>query len=352
MAEFYDWEKTLSYDADVTMVVGARGLGKTYGIRTQCIRDWLRDGSRFVECTRFKNELSGVSDGYFNRVGKQFPKLAFRTDARYAYVSEEKDKVENGKRIWHVIGYFAALSDEQSLKKRTYDKVRRIILDEAIIERSDRYHNYLPNEYVKLANLVDTVSRERGDVKTVKPRVYLLGNALDLANPYFAAYRVSTNMQYGYFWYKNKTFLLHYVKSSDYAHEKLTGTVAGRMLAGTEAGEVAAANEFITDSMEFVEPKPRAAKFMFGIVVNGLRFGVWLDSNEGLYHITSTIPKIKGRPIYSLTASDSSVNYVMARRAEPVMKSFSELWYLGLVRYETVQVKTDFKEVLALFGIK
>ena len=31
MAEYYDWHKTLSYDADVTMVIGARGVGKTFG---------------------------------------------------------------------------------------------------------------------------------------------------------------------------------------------------------------------------------------------------------------------------------------------------------------------------------
>lgn len=352
MADFYDWEKTLSYDADVTMVVGARGLGKTYGIRAQCIRDWIRDGSRFVECTRFKNELSGVSDGYFKRVEKEFPKLAFRTDARYAYVSTEKDKVGKDKRIWHVMGYFTALSDEQALKKRTFDKVRRVILDEAIIERSDRYHNYLPNEFVKLANLVDTVSRERGDTASVKPRVYLLGNALDLANPYFAAYRVPTDLKFGYSWHREKTFLLHYVQDEGYAREKLEGTVAGRMLAGTEAGETSAGNVFALENMDFVEPKPKAAKFMFGIAVNSKKFGVWLDSTEGLYHITDGIPKMRDRPVYSLTASDSSVNYVMARRAEPVMKSFSELWYLGLVRYQTVRVKSDFKDVLALFGIR
>lgn len=62
MPKYYDWEKTLSYDADVTMVIGARGVGKTFGLRKQCIKDFLRDGSRFVEVTRFKNELSGVSD--------------------------------------------------------------------------------------------------------------------------------------------------------------------------------------------------------------------------------------------------------------------------------------------------
>ena len=74
MAEFYDWAKTLSYDADVTMVIGARGIGKTFGLRRQCIRDFLKDGSRFVEITRYNNELSGVSDGYFNRLSELFRK--------------------------------------------------------------------------------------------------------------------------------------------------------------------------------------------------------------------------------------------------------------------------------------
>ena len=68
MSDYYDWNKTLSYDADVTMVVGARGIGKTYGLRLQFIRDWIKDGSRFVELTRHKNELSDFAATYFNRI--------------------------------------------------------------------------------------------------------------------------------------------------------------------------------------------------------------------------------------------------------------------------------------------
>lgn len=349
MTRFYDWEKTLSYDADVTMVVGARGLGKTYGLRKRFVQDFMKDGSRFVEVTRFKNELSGVSDGYFNRIEREFPDYVFRTDARYAYIAEKSD---TNKHDWQLMGYFCALSDGQLLKKRTYDKVKRLVLDEAIIERTDRYHNYLPNEYTKLANLVDTCSREREDDDSIRPRVYLLGNACDIANPYFARYRVPTLLKFGYSWHDNKTFLLHYVESAEYGERKLAGTVAGRMMRGTSEAAVAAGNEFLLTNSEFVERKPKRAKYMFGIAVNGMRFGVWVDYNEGLYHVTDWYPHTQGKPVYALTASDNSVNYVMARRAEPVMKSFSEMWYLGLVRYETVKVKADFSEVLALFGVR
>lgn len=361
--KYYDWHKTLSYDADVTMVIGARGVGKTFGLRTQCIRDWIKDGSRFVEVVRFKNELSDVSDGYFNRVGNQaeFDGYVFRTDARYAWIAkkqvEQEDEDKKIKYDWQLLGYFVALSDAQKKKKKTFDKVRRIIFDEAILERSDRYHNYLPNEFGVLANLVDTVSRERADMEGLRPRVYLLGNACDLSNPYFANYSVGTDLKFGYRWYAKKTFLLHYVDAGDYATEKLEGTVAGRMMRGTSAAKIAISNEFVGTSNEFVRRKPSRAKFSFGIVCNGNRFGVWIDLQGGLYYITNKLPKNAesegfDKPIYALTADDNRVNYIAAKKATKTLTYFSEMYYLNLVRYDTVQTKSDFRTVLALFGIR
>lgn len=363
MAEYYDWHKTLSYDADVTMVIGARGVGKTFGIRTQCIRDWIKDGSRFVEVCRFKNELSGVSDGYFNRTGNQeeFSDYIFRTDARYAYIAkkpeETDEKEKKAKPIWHLIGYFIALSDAQKMKKRTFDKVRRIIFDESILESSDRYHHYLPNEFGILANLVDTVSRERADTFSIRPRVYLLGNACDLANPYFAAYGVGTDLKFGYRWYSNKTFLLHYVDAGEYAKEKLAGTVAGRMMQGTSAAKIAIDNEFIGVTNEFVSRKPSRAKFSFGIVCDGKEYGIWVDIQGGLYYVTNKLPKDAknegfGKPIFALTVDDNKVNYIAAKRANKTLSYFADMYYLNLVRYDSAQTKSDFRNVLAMFGIR
>lgn len=354
MSQFYDWEKTLAYDADVTMVVGARGLGKTYGIRKQCIKDFIKDGSRFVEVVRYKNELSDVSDGYFSRVSeeKDFENYEFRTDSRYGYISNKTETKTNGKPIWNIICYFISLNEGQKKKKKTYDKVRRIIFDEAILDRDDVYHNYIRNEYVKLADLVDTVSRERADTKSIRPRVYLLGNALDLKNPYFIRYKVSTKIEYGYRWYNNKTFLLHYVKANEYAQEKKVGTVAGRMLQGIAEGSISSDNQFLSENEEFVCKKPSNAQFMFGLICNGIRFGIWADFSEGYYYVSTKIPKNNVKPIFSLTRKDYSINYIAVKKADPVMKTLIEMWYMGLVLYETVQVKTNFLEVLELFGVR
>lgn len=357
MAEYYDWERTLSYDADVTMVVGARGLGKTFGLRRQFIRDYKKDGSRFVEVVRYKNELSGVSDGYFGRLEEldENQSYLFRTDTRYAYIAEKpEDYDEADKKIklnWHIIGYFIAMTDAQKHKKKTFKNVRRIVLDEAIIERADRYHNYLPNEFATLADIVDTVSRERADTKGIRPRVYLLGNACDFGNPYFGNYGVTSDLTFGYRWFAGKTFLLHYVDADEYASEKLRGTVAGRMLAGSDAGKVSALNQFTGLSSDFVERKPKHARFLFAIRFNGDYFGVWVDYMNGFYYVTEKYPK-DAKAIYYFSNEDAKVNYIAARKTSRLFQTFAEVYYMGCLRYESVDVKRRFYDVLRCFGIR
>lgn len=353
MAEFYNWEQTLSYDADMTMVIGARGCGKTYGIRKQSIRDYIKHGYRFVEVCRYKNELSLVSDGYFNRLARDplFTDYEFKTDARYAYI---RLKEETGKKNWKVIGYFVALTEGQKLKKRTFDNVRRIIFDEAVLDTTNQYHRYLKNEYIALIDIVDTVSRERADTDGTKPRIYLLGNACDISNPYFSIMGVlGTDLNtFGYKWYRNKTFLLHYVDPKEYAQEKLTGTVAGRMAKGTVAETTSVTNAFLANSNEFVKKKPSRARFLFGIVVNGLKYGIWVDYTDGYYHVTDNYPN-NANVVYSLTRSDSTINYINANRANKVLKSLSELYWMGLFRYETAEIRESFAEnVWKMFGVK
>lgn len=356
MAKYYDWEKTLSFDADVTMVVGARGLGKTFGLRRQFIRDYKKDGSRFVEIVRYKNELSGVSDGYFGRL-EELPEneqYLFRTDTRYAYIAEkpEEDDIEKKSKLkWHIIGYFIAMTDAQKHKKKTFNKVRRIVLDEAVIERSDRYHDYLPNEFATLADIVDTVSRERADTKGIRPRVYLLGNACDFGNPYFGNYGVTSDLKFGYRWFAGKTFLLHYVDSDEYATEKLRGTVAGRMLAGSDAGKVSALNQFTGMSSDFVEPKPKHARFLFAIRFNGSYFGVWVDYINGFYYVSEKVPK-DAKAIYYFSNEDAKVNYIAAKKTSRLFQTFAEVYYMGCMRYESVDIKRRFYDVLRCFGIR
>lgn len=129
---YYDWNKTFSYDAKVNMIISARGFGKTYGIRKACIKDFLKDGSRFVEIVRTKTALSGedaVQRGYFDKIilKNEFPNHEFMIKGTKAYIREVcSDDVKN-KNKWELIGYFVALSGMQQTKQRTFTRVKKVI---------------------------------------------------------------------------------------------------------------------------------------------------------------------------------------------------------------------------------
>lgn len=352
MADYYDWNKTLSFDADVTMVVGERGVGKTYGLRLQLVKDHLKHGWNFVEVVRHKNELSGVASCYFDRIvsDDMFSGKVFMTNNNMAFIADKPDD-EKAKPKWELIGYFIAMSQAQQLKKRTFYNVKRIVLDEAILDKKDRYHNYLYHEYEILANIVDTVSRERADVDCISPRVYLMANALDILNPYFTHYDVGVPKR-GYSWHAGKTFLLHYAHHGQYAKQKAAQTVAGRMLANTEGGLVANDNVFAGVRDDFVMKKTKEAKFSFGIVHEGLSYGVWADWKHGYYFVTSRIPRGTNKPTYTLTLEDNRLNYVAARRAEVSLSTIADLHYAGCMRYESVALQERFRDILRLFGVR
>lgn len=361
--QYYNWDKTFSFDADVTMVVSARGLGKTYGLRLQFVRDYIKRGKRFVELSRYKNMLSAISDGYFEKimVNEEFPDFIFKTTPQKAFIlpvdkgefEDTQEKVKRKEKLkWECFGYFSALTDEQMLKRTTRVGIKRILLDEAILDATDVYHRYLPNEAVKLADFVDTVSRERADVKSDPPRVYLLANALDMFNPYFVHYGIDKKPPFGYSWHKNKTMLLDYVDDKEYSIAKATGTVAGRMLYNTAQGNVRINNEFAEIGADFIERKTSEAVFMFGVVYNSNKFAIWLDMKRGFYYISKKFPKSHEKPIFTLTADDARINYVMARKADPNIRLLADAFYMGIMRFETISVMNYFLEVLQLYGVR
>lgn len=353
MADYYDWNATLAYDADITMVCGARGIGKTYGLRLQVIRDYLKNGYRFVEVVRYKNQVSLVSEGYFDRIQSNghFENIEFKTEGRMAYLSRKKKP--NGKPLWELCGYIVPLSDEQIFKKKTFNNVKRLIFDEFILDRKDIYHRYLEGEWIKLSNLLSTISRQRHDVAGIKPKLYLLGNALDLVNPYFEQIGINKIPTKGYSWWGDKHVLLHYADDTEYAEGQAQHTLAGWMLA--QGGEREGLfNEFLITSGEYIAEKTPNAKFIYGLVYNGKTMGVWGDSSTFLYYVNEKLPTPLPRDaqVFTISKEDAQLDYFMARKGEKQLVSLGELFEGNRVRFSTEGVRRAALEVFALYGVR
>ena len=345
--QFFEWGPVFSRNAPITMVVGARGLGKTYGLRKECISEFLKKGLRFVEVSRFKSEQKQVSKGYFNRVSAEFPGCEFEVRGSEGFVWRGKT-TEKGKKVWEKLCFFVSLTELQTAKKRTFDKVHRVIFDEAVIDRADRYHRYLPNEWELLAGLIDSVSRERAESE-IHPQLFLLGNAVDLSNPFFQQIGLMDEPQTGYRWFLNKLFLLVVPEAKSYSEAKEKETLAGRMLAGTAAGEAANWNRFSTEFEGVIAKKPSTARFEVGLRWKEEQFGLWFDDHEGRYYINDQIPR--GGKTLALSIGNVAVNSPLVQKNASFLKSIVSLASIDGLRFESLGLRSQFFTACGLLNL-
>lgn len=335
----------MSYDADVTCVIGGRGIGKTYGARLHFVRRYMRTGRRFVEICRTKAELASVRTGYFDKLSRD-ERLAgceFR-------VTKDRLEMRREEGAWDACGYLVALTELQTAKKRTYLDVESLLLDEALIERIDRYHGYLPHEWRAVCNVVDSCTREVQG-QGYKPHLYLLGNAVDFVNPYFEAWGIDREPGYGYSWHAGKAVLLHYVKPGEFERNRSERTLSGRLASIVGGDSSTFANRFDNAAEDYVERKRKPTdKPLYGIVYKGERYGVWYSYGVCEYRVEDGIPD--GVETFALTTADNRVDMRMARRTQPQLKAIAEAYYNGDVTFSSAAVRERFGKVLSLMGVR
>lgn len=353
MTRFYNWQATMSRqtgtNGEICFVLGAKGIGKTFGLRKICVDRFIKHGELFCEICRTNAERDEVSKGYFDKLQNAgfFADYVFRTEKACGYIAPIPPEGE--KPMWRMCCYFVSLTNFQREKKRTFVKPKRFIYDEAVIDVKDRYHRYLKDEYLILANLLDSISRQQPG-EDYQYYLYLLGNAVDLTCPLLRYSGINKIPKFGFSYYKDKTVLLHYVEPWD-ADERKTRTLVGRMLDGHDESKIIFDNEFKDVTGREVMRKTPNAQYKFGIKWGFMQYGIWIDSKAGLWFVTSKIPK-GSKSTYTLTKRDSSVNYQMIQKANPLMKLVSEVYYIGGLRYESAHLRESFFEILEFLGIK
>lgn len=350
--EYYNWQRTLSHsDALAYMVIGAKGVGKTFGARKLCIEDFLKSGARFGEISRHKDESEDVSAGYFEKLAPFFPEWQFKTDNRFGYIAPACGEDETPD--WSVCCYFIALSTFQKSKRKNYVNVRTLLFDEFIIDSRDRYHRYIRNEYGILCNVVDSVLRETPDGSgKIDKRILLMANACDLTCPHLEGFGIkSLPKQFGYSRHKRRKTLLHYVDPAESA-ARATDTLVGWMVEGTDEGSMMFGNEFVgLDGGGFIESKSKGANYYCGFAFNGHRFAIWLDKATAVFYVTKKFPKKLDTPLYFLVMDDGRIDYQAIRRNEKICRMLGDLHYKGLLRYDSAVTREMFKTLLKTIGV-
>lgn len=285
----YNPQKLLSYNRIMNFIIGARGLGKTFGMKAYAINRFLKKGEQFVYVKRHKTDLKRV-DNYFDDImyENKFSGVEFE--------AKGKEFKING----HVAGWAIPLSTWQKEKSNAYPHVSTVIFDEFVREKDTS--SYLPNEVEALLNLLDTIFRDRTNV-----RCFCLSNSVSLVNPYFIYFDLIPNTNKRYNAYKD--IVVEIPDSIEFANERRK-TPFGSLISGTEYGNMSLENEFVNDSEVFIEKRSKQSKFKFAFLYNDMRMGVWVDVNEGLMYVSQDYDP-DTRWLYAMTKHDQNENSML-----------------------------------------
>lgn len=279
MGKYYDFGPVLSHNPLVAMVVGGRGIGKSYGAKKLCIDDYLKNGWQFMYARRYKPELAKASRQFFDDIAAAYPEWQFRSNGSEAQIAPRS----SGKTSWQTFGYFASLSTVQTLKSVPYPRVKRIVVDEFIPERGAV--QYLPSEHEVVMNLLNTVDRHQD-----KTQMIMLANAVSIMNPHFLAYGIEPKPG-KITKYADGLIAVDFPSSSEY-NNAVAGTRTARLFAQHyEYNSYATNNEFADNAPTLIARKTAGAKYKWTIEVRNGIFSVWRDDYDNHYYVQAKRPK-------------------------------------------------------------
>jgi len=310
---YYNYNKLLSFNRILNFVIGARGIGKTYGFKKYVINRFIKHGEQFIYLKRYKTDLKKI-DQFFKAVSQEFPEHTFKVKGWTLYIDDK------------VSGWVLPLSSWQSIKSSEFPNVCTILYDEFLLESHSK-QSYMQNEPSALLNLMDTVIRNRDNA-----RVICMSNAVSVVNPFFLYFDLIPKIDRRYNAYES--VVIEIPDSIDFAEERKK-TKFGKLISNTEYGDFSLGNEFINDSQVFIEKRSKDSKFVFSVIFKGMTMGIWVDVQAGIMFLSHEFDP-SSKNIFALSTDDLNENTMLLTgwKSNYYLKKMVSAFMNGCLRFD------------------
>ena len=356
--KYWDINRTLTHNALFYVILGNRTAGKSYGCKKKAIENFIRKGEQFGYIRRTKDDIKDSAKEFFKDVAKEFPEYEFKVDGNkfYCRLYKSEDNEDKKATPWtedDICGFAFNLTTASNKKSIPYPKITMLIYDEFLLDDESSQQRYMKNEPRALLNLYETVARPGSD----HPRVimFMLGNGTSVNNPYFIFWKLkmpdmdSPDGNGKFIWHHpTRPIIVENAVKQEMVDEKMKNEFYG-VIKGTGYDTYSINNDFINDDDTFVEKRVTTAKPYFTFIYKNQRFGVWISLIEGLMWVSDVYDP--GFPIvYSITMKDHKPNtlFLRSRKQAQRFNTFIQAYKDGLVRFESVLIKSMCYEVIKL----
>lgn len=335
LLDYYSFDKVLSYNAVYNFIVGARGLGKTYGAKKIVIKKFLRTKEQFIYLRRYKSEIVGKST-FFSDIMDEFPGELFRINGSEAQHCINPDEEDEKRRKWETMGFFVVLANAQSKKGVSYHKVTTIIYDEFIIEKG--HLQYLPNESKVFNDFYSTVDRWKD-----KTRVLFLANALTIMNPYFLEYKIEPSRGQDLVKSHGGFIVVHFPQSQKFI-DGVFATRFGEFIKGTEYAEYSVVNEFHDNNDMMLGEKGPNATYAFSLNSEYGTFSVWKEYGGTItWYVQEKRPKKE--IVFTVVPANVGLDMIYLTYSQGILPHLRAAYSRGYVKFDTPTSRNAFQAV-------
>lgn len=286
---YLDIKQILTVNVPFIFVIGARGVGKTYGA-LKYVKD---EGLRFIYMRRTQSQLDLVNKPEFcpfKSINENDGcSIGSKPLSKYNAGFYHMDKDENG--IEHAVGlplgYSMALSTVSNLRGFDASDVKVLIWDEFIPERHERP---IKEEADAFLNAYETMNRNR-ELKGEKPlQALFLANSNTADNPMFIKLKLvrkveqmkKTGQMFSIL--KDRGIALFLISNSPISKAK-SETALYKLAGESSFSRMALENEFADLGNSAIKPQPLGE---YRAVVNVGELTVYKHKSKACYYVTPT----------------------------------------------------------------
>lgn len=319
-----NWEYIYNETKAFTMVVGARGTGKTFGL----FKYIIQNGIRFLYVRRLKTQLDQCATLEGNPLKSVNSYCGFDVQPKkrksgVLFVDTAADQTA---------GYGVALSTFATLRGVDYSDVQCIVFDEAIAMANE---HAIKQQFDVFLNMYETVNRNRELQGRQPVKCFLLGNANKLANPYFAGWHfMSTALKM----IRGKQCMWRSPDGSrimlmlvDSPISKRKSETALYKNSSKQFDNMALGNVFETDPTS-VNSRPLK---QYDHVVSVGEIGIYKHKSKSEIYVSSTINRNKYYNGYGIDLDIWRKQYIL----------FKSLYYSRMIVFESFDVELIFREL-------
>lgn len=323
-----------SYGTKIVGIIGARGIGKTYGCKKYLLKQYFRCNKKFAilrDNERALDELVANNCSKFLKDVKDDPALSkfFRRIEKIYYANgilyfEKKE-----------VGYFMACSTFYKLKGNSYNDVQNILYDEFIAEKVQVNRG---NRALEFVNMIETIGRIRNDY-----RVLMTANALDIGDEILDLLGIKIK-DFGYYVNRKKNVAVLYSESSPLFLQAKAKSIVGGLVTGSTFEDNIIHNKFDSNKVNILDKRPTGT-FCLCILKteSGMRLSFrfkdgllycWFDNNENANSYKRFVVDFKlasvDYPLCPKSFTDAIKAYASQGKlyfdSERVYKEYQTLW--------------------------